>query len=224
MRKLLIIAMICAVYTLTFPFRAYAAEGEPSATPAPVTTPMPVTTYTPFTPSGMGTVIDAATDKDGKEFYTIMTPEENVFYLVIDRQRGTENVYFLNAVTEADLLALVELPEAAEPTPAVSPAPSGKQPQANAAPQGEPGDTPEAEPEQSGGVNMGTLILVGAVVLVGGGAGWYFKIYKPKQERAVSEEDADYSEDEADPYGGTGQEDSPAWYGAADEDSGDGEE
>lgn len=55
--------------------------------------------------------VDNATDADGKEFFTITTPAENVFYLVIDRQRETENVYFLNAVTEADLLALAEISE-----------------------------------------------------------------------------------------------------------------
>ena len=62
----------------------------------------------PFTPEGTGTVLDNATDQDGKEFFTITTAEEAVFYLVIDRQRGAENVYFLNAVTVADLLALAE--------------------------------------------------------------------------------------------------------------------
>jgi len=79
---------------------AYAGGGEE--------TPKPVAAPNPFTPAGTGTVIDNATDADGKEFYTIMTPSENVFYLIIDRQRETENVYFLNAVTEKDLLALAE--------------------------------------------------------------------------------------------------------------------
>jgi hypothetical protein len=34
--------------------------------------------------------------------------DDGVFYLIIDRQRNTENVYFLNAVTEEDLIALAE--------------------------------------------------------------------------------------------------------------------
>ena len=46
----------------------------------------------PFTPAGQATVLDNATDGDGKEFYTFVTPEENVFYLVIDNQRDSENV------------------------------------------------------------------------------------------------------------------------------------
>ena len=73
---------------------------EPPATPEPEPNP--------FTPDGQGTMVDNATDQDGKEFFTIMAADESVFYLVIDRQRETENVYFLNAVTVADLMALAE--------------------------------------------------------------------------------------------------------------------
>ena len=63
------------------------AETPPPSEPA---------TPKPFTPEGTGTVVDNATDEDGKEFFTITTPSENVFYLVIDRQRTDNNVYFLN--------------------------------------------------------------------------------------------------------------------------------
>lgn len=73
-----------------------APETEPQAGP------------NPFTPAGTGTIVDNATDEEGKEFHTVMTPGENVFYLIIDKQRGLNNVYFLNAVTEKDLLAFAE--------------------------------------------------------------------------------------------------------------------
>lgn len=43
---------------------------------------------------------DNATDEDGKEFFTITAADEAAFYLVIDRQRGAENVYFLNSACE----------------------------------------------------------------------------------------------------------------------------
>ncbi len=48
-----------------------------------------------------------ATDGD-KQFYTITTEAGNVFYLIIDGKRDDNNVYFLNGVTEADLMALAE--------------------------------------------------------------------------------------------------------------------
>ena len=136
--------------------------------------PLP-TEPNPFTPDGTGTVVDNATDQDGKEFFTITTAEEAVFYLVIDRQRETENVYFLNAVTVADLMALAEPsgePAAPEPTPEPDP---------------EPDPTPEPVPEKKGGA--GPLLLALAVVVIGGGAGWYFKIYRPKHQKAAEPEE-----------------------------------
>jgi hypothetical protein len=147
--------------------------------------PLP-TKPNPFTPDGTGTVVDNATDQDGKEFFTITTAEEAVFYLVIDRQREMENVYFLNAVTVADLMALAESsgePAAPEPPPEPEP---------------EPTTTPEPEPvpEKKGGA--GPLLLALAVVVIGGGAGWYFKIYRPKLQKAAEPEE-DYG---GDPYDG----------------------
>ena len=148
----LLASLLCAVLmvgVLTVP--AYAGGGDESEDgvgeyvpweelePAE---PLP-TKPNPFTPDGTGTVVDNATDQDGKEFFTITTAEEAVFYLVIDRQREMENVYFLNAVTVADLMAL-------------------------------------------------------AVVVIGGGAGWYFKIYRPKLQKAAEPEE-DYG---GDPYDG----------------------
>ena len=42
--------------------------------------------------------------------------------------------------------------------------------------------------------------MVAAVALVGGGAAYYFKVYRPKHEADGLDED-DYDYDEADPYG-----------------------
>ena len=67
----------------------------------------------------------------------------------------------------------------------------------------EPEPTPEPEPEQTGG-NTGTLLLILALALVGGGAGWYFKVYRPKQQRAAETEE-DYG-DELETY-----DDTPPW-------------
>ena len=161
---------------------------EPPATPELEPEP------NPFTPDGQGTMVDNATDGDGKEFFTITTPNENIFYLVIDRQRSGENVYFLNAVTEADLMALAEITE--EP-----PAP---QPE----PEPEPAPAPEPEPEPEKKSNSGMLLLVLGLALIGGGAGWYFKVYRPKQEKAAGPVE-DYDE-ELEDYDDPG-DDLPPW-------------
>lgn len=112
--RTLAVTLMTALCMTLFCVPAFAMSEEPaqSATSsAEATTPADAETGTssnPFTPNGTGTVVDNATDEDGKEFYTIQTADENVFYLVIDKQRGTENVYFLNAVTESDLMALAK--------------------------------------------------------------------------------------------------------------------
>lgn len=212
MKKYRMMAALCVAFLLTISFSTVAYAGGGEATPEPTETPAsePIAAPNPFTPAGTGTVVDNATDEDGKEFFTIMTPNENVFYLVIDRQREQENVYFLNAVTEKDLLALAEQseePEEVTPTPPVTPEPTS-----------EPIPEPTPEPKKSD--NIGMMIFVALAVLVGGGAGYYFKIYRPKQEQAASADD-DYSEYENDPYDEQ-EGDTPPWD--TDESTGEDEE
>lgn len=212
--KLLAAAVAALLIFPAFGTVAYAGGGPEQEEP-PIVETTPAPEPTPFTPDGTGTVLDNATDEDGKEFFTIMTPSENVFYLVIDRQRETENVYFLNAVTEQDLMALAEVSEdsgtSAIPDPAPTPEPT---------PEPEPEPAPEPEPEKGG--NMGMVIVVLLVVLGGGGAAYYFKIYRPRQEQADAGEDYDeYEEYEAEAE--ESEDDTPPWYEDEDERGGDGE-
>ena len=59
---------------------------------------------------GQGTVKEAI--KNGnKEFYTIVTPTEQTYYLVVDYEKDTRNVYFLKAVDEVDLIDLAGVNE-----------------------------------------------------------------------------------------------------------------
>lgn len=150
----------------------------------------PVTQSNPFTPDGQATVVDEATDSDGKTFYTFTTPEGNVFYLIIDHQRESENVYFLNAVTENDLLALAESSgngnSGAIPTPDPVPQPDP-----------EPTPDPEPEPEAKSGGN-GTMIFIVIAIIALGGAGYYIKIVRPKQQAAAMGDDDEDFEDEDD--------------------------
>ena len=184
-RAALILSALLSLTSISL--TAYAQSSEPAEETAPETEEE--TTAKPFTPEGTGTVVDNATDGDGKEFFTITTPSENVFYLIIDRQRDGQNVYFLNAVTEKDLLALAEKdPEPEVTEPVMEPEPETEPPT-------------EPEPEKTSGFPMGNILMIAAVLLAGGGAGYYFKVYRPKHEVPdMDDEEYDY-EDEADPYG-----------------------
>ncbi|MBV7276107.1 DUF4366 domain-containing protein [Clostridium sp. PL3] len=210
MRKFRMTAALCAVFLMAFSFStvAYASGGEetPEVTEAPATSET-TSDPNPFTPAGTGTVVNTATDEDGKQFYTITTADENVFYLVIDLQRETDNVYFLNAVTEKDLLALAEKSEdTVENETAVVSTP---EPESDSETDisSETSLETSTKPEQKS--NPAMLLLVLAVVVVGGGAGYYFKIYRPKQEQAALAED-EFDEYEAAPYDEQ-EDDTPPW-------------
>ena len=186
-RAALILSALLSLTSMSL--TAYAQSSEP-AEETPTET-AEETTARPFTPEGTGTVVDNATDGDGKEFFTITTPSENVFYLIIDRQRDGQNVYFLNAVTEKDLLALAEKdPEPEVTEPVMEPEPETEPP---------PEPEPEPEPEKTSGFPMGNILMIAAVLLAGGGAGYYFKVYRPKHEAPdMDNEEYDYEDD---PYG-----------------------
>ncbi len=141
-------------------------------------------TLNPLTPDGQGSTLDNSTGEEGKEFFTITADDGTVFYLVIDRQKGGQNVYFLNTVTMDDLLSLAEPSEDIPPvvTPESTPTPDLEV-------------EPEPDPEPEKGINVGTLILALVVVALGGGAGWYFMIYRPNQQWAADMEDEPEDDD-----------------------------
>lgn len=208
-------------------YKAPAASTTPEQTSKPSTTkpsasasadPEETPDTKPLTPDGQATVTDDATDEDGKEFYTFTTPNDNVFYLVIDKQRDSENVYFLNAVTEDDLMALAAQEESKgseSAIPEVTVCDCKDKCEAGmvntACPvckdnlkmctgkAAEPSTTPE-EPEkpekESGG---GSMIFVLLAVAAVGGAGYYFKVYKPKHDLDDAEDLDDLLEDGDEP-------------------------
>jgi len=141
-----------------------------------------------FTHEGQGEIQDSLTDGDGIEFFTITTEAGNVFHLIIDHTRSSNNVFFLNAVTEWDLLTLAadaELsipPNIAPPTPPPIVVEHEPPPIVEEEPPIEP--TPEPVPEDSGG-RMGTFIFMGIAGAGAFGAIYYFKILKPKQEQEM---------------------------------------
>ena len=150
----------------------------------------------------------------------MQTSGGSTFYIVIDYDKPTDEdgeqyqTYFLNMVDEADLLAAMqaaggELPECSCTDKCAVGAINtdctvcavnmgecqGKAPEP--APVAEP--EPEPEPEQPKS-SRGTLLLVLAVAVIGGAAGWYFKIYRPKKQVADAAEDYGDDYDDTSPW------------------------
>ena len=169
-----------------------------------------------FTPEGTGTVLDEASGEDGdKQFYTITTEAGNVFYLIVDGKRDSNNVYFLNAVTESDLMALAEkdsgnsassIPSAeictctekcvAGDVDTACPVCrndlkgcTGKEEELSEAEEPAEPDKPEK------GGSVGTVLFIVIALLAVCGAGYYVKIVRPKQQTEDEEfEDDGYGE------------------------------
>jgi hypothetical protein len=149
--------------------------------------PLPTAEPNPFTPDGTGTVVDNAANADGKEFFTIQTKDEKVFYLIVDRERDSENVYFLDNVTVDDLKSLAE--DSGEPPAPTLAVPTPEQTAA-------PAPEPSAQPQKSG-LQGGSVVFIVIAAIAVGGAGWYFKIYRPKQSGGDDDYD-DYGDEEND--------------------------
>jgi hypothetical protein len=157
----------------------------------------------PLTPDGTGSVIDNVNDGDGagthrssdlasvgsgKEFFSIKTEDGNTFYLIVDRQRAADNVYLLNAVTEGDLASL------AKPGDGMGGGVPSDQPvSASESPSPSPTPEPPVEPPKTN--NGGALIFIALAALAAGGAGYYFKIVKPRKD-AGADDEPDYDEPE----------------------------
>lgn len=188
----------------------------------------PVPTIEPgegFTKDGNLVTRDLLYDKyTNKQFITVQTSGGNTFYIVIDYDKPVDEdgeqyqTYFFSIVDEDDLLAAaeaagVELPACECTVKCAAGAINTDCPVCavnmsecvGTKAEPEPVDEPEsAEPEPEQKSNTGTLLLILAVALIGGGAGGYFKVYRPKHQRAEQPEE-DYG-DELEDY-----DDAPPW-------------
>ena len=180
-----------------------------------------------------------------KQFITVQTSGGNTFYIVIDYDKPVDEegeqyeTYFFSVVDEADLLAAAEAAGVEQAVCSCSEKCEAGAVNTDCAvcsvnmskcvgvePEPEPTATEEPAPEEAEpetGGNMGMLLAVLAVALVGGGAAFYFKVLRPKQQKAAAPQD-DYGDeltdyDEPDGYGDE-DDDGPPW----DEDDDDGEE
>lgn len=221
--------LLCGLSTTAYAGGGEEWEGLDPAEPAATEEPAEPT-VTPgegFSEEGNLVTRDLLYDEHtNKQFITVQARGGATFYLVIDYDKPVDEegeqyeTYFLNMVDEADLLAAAEAAGAeaavcscAEKCVAgavntdcpVCSVNMGKCVGVEPEPVADPVEEPEPEPEKKG--NAGTLLIILALAVVGGGAGWYFKIYRPKQEKAAGPEE-DYGDELEDYEVG---DDMPPW-------------
>lgn len=181
-----------------------------------------------FTPDGNLTLIDdflqieapatEDTEQIEKQFITVQSKNGNTFYIVIDRNGETENVYFLNLVDEADLMALMESEEGETAAPTCSCTDkcvvgaintnceicrtnmsecTGKEAVVEPEPEpAEPAEEPDEEKKPFNFLPIIILVIAGAA----GGAVYWFKFRKPKTKTSGNSDldDYDFGEDDED--------------------------
>ncbi|MBQ9926376.1 MAG: DUF4366 domain-containing protein [Lachnospiraceae bacterium] len=155
-------------------------------------------------------------EEKGKEFYTIQTANEKVFYLIIDRDGDEEMVYFLTEISENDLLNTTTensetLPKNSAALESAIPVSGGaldnnnvEGVQADGTENAAKGDGTEENPEgtevpeeeMTKENSMTTYIILGilAVVIIGV---YYFKVIRKKEDFLdEDEDDEEYEEEE----------------------------
>lgn len=230
MRKLA--PLLCAAaltLSLAMPAGAYYASNEDGANePGGPITSVSVTTEPVaeptlpslggLTPDGNLALIDdilggayyssEEVDDSQMQFVTVESKNGNTFYLVIDHSTG--DVYFLNLVDEADLLALLEdegyevecdCATHCQPGEVDTSCPvcrtdlnecTGAEPE----PTPEPTEVPniEHEAEESNGFNAAALLPIALIVILGTGGAYYFlKVRKRKPDTSGATDLDDYA-------------------------------
>lgn len=215
--------MFMAVLCMSaFSTTAFASGGDqrdagPNSPVSDATPKEPAETPVPLTPEGNLTLVDdlERTDEIDKQFITAVSKNGNYFYLVIDRAGKEDNVYLLNMVDEADLLALME----DTPTqPKVCSCKdkceigvvnadcsicstdknncTGKSPEVT--------ESTELQSEKDKGNPMGIVVLLLIFALVSGGAFYYLRVVKnkskPQSNPNMNEYDFSDDEDDEDDY------------------------
>ena len=142
-----------------------------------------------LTPDGNLSMVDdvIVTDETHKQFIIAQSKNGNYFYVVIDRTKDSENVYLLNMVDEADLVALANgetvpleptsPPETEEPVP--------------------PEENTNTEPvkEEKPKNNM-ALIIILVLGLGGLGGAYYFFFMKGKNAKPDVPTNIGFDEDD----------------------------
>ena len=154
-----------------------------------------------LTPKGNLTLVDDVDEKEAGalSYMTVKTKNGNTFYLIVDRSNDEENVYFLNMVDEADLMALMDQDtqdkfaeinanKGSENTEII---PADKDDSKSADEKAE--EKEDAKPQANHAIPM----LLTFLVIGGIGAGCYYKFkIVPEKKADEVDEDMEFEDDE----------------------------
>jgi hypothetical protein len=205
MRKKLVTVMLTAMMVVATSTTAFAyvdesAEAEQTETveeTESVIEETQINTEDAFSVPGNAEVQDDITNSSSKEFLTITTKNNNTFYLIIDRSATTDNVYMLSQIDENDLTEFLDEEETTatvvDATPSVV---------LDETTDDDVQTETEAPAEEKSGSNMGALLGILVVAVLGVGAYGYMKFIKPKKDEEDAEDEGIEMVDETDPADG----------------------
>ena len=113
---------------------------------------------------------------DSRQFITFKTKDEKMFYLIIDHDKEQDNVKLLTDVKESDLESLVK---EKDKTPVKQDEVQVNLDKSNETVKQE--EVKKEEPKTK--ISLGSYIILGGIVLVIIGIGYYFKVVKPKKDK-----------------------------------------
>ena len=114
---------------------------------------------------------------DSRQFITFKTKDEKMFYLIIDHDKEQDNVKLLTDVKESDLESLVK---EKDKTSVVK----QDEVQVNLDKSNETVKQEEVKKEEpKTKSSLGSYIILGGVILLVIGVGYYFKVVKPKKDK-----------------------------------------
>lgn len=217
---MLVLCLIMVLGTATSAFAYYnedeANEGstvvvEEPAEETTTETEAPSETETPadepqgqITPDGNLTLVDDLdySSRAGLQFMTVTSKDGHVFYIVIDRTANSENVYFLNQVDAADLMALMN-DEQKEEYLKEQEAKQQEQQQTTVTPAQQETQAPseteqpaQTDAEKQPLNNSMVMIAVFGVIGIGVIAAYYFLKINPKKNGSSIDEDREFYDDE----------------------------
>lgn len=152
-----------------------------------------------LTPDGNLTLVDDLDTKTSEElqFMTVQTRDGSYFYLIVDRSGEENNVYFLNAVDAADLMAMLSEDEQETYAELLTGEDAEEEPPILIDEVEEEMDVTENAADAKKQSNSAIPML--AVFLVLGSAGlaaYYFLKIKPEKEKADIDEELEFDDDE----------------------------